>query len=95
MDSKQDGAIPPQRRRRRSGPCAQLSKLFEALPPVPWRRCPRSILYMDQVTTLIEQRMDWMRRNPGDKLPTKTMINHTKDGVLPPPEKKKYRPATW
>ena len=91
MDSKQDGApSAPQAPQR---PCAQLAKLFEALPQVPLEEVPQIDLYMDQVTTLIEQRMDWMRRNPGDKLLTKTMINnYTKDGVLPPPEKKKYSP---
>lgn len=89
MDPKDPGAqTVPQ-----AQPCAELAALFAALPQVPLEEVPQIDLYMDQVTTLIEQRMDWMRRNPGDKLLTKTMINnYTKDGVLPPPEKKKYSP---
>lgn len=48
-------------------------------------------LYMDQVTTFMENNLAPAKRNPDDKVLTKTMINnYTKDGLLPPPAKKKY-----
>lgn len=48
-------------------------------------------LYMDQVTTFMDGNLAPAKRNPDDKILTKTMINnYTKDGLLPPPEKKKY-----
>ena len=49
-------------------------------------------LYMDQVTTFMDERLKKSARNHGeDKLMTKTMINnYTKNQILPPPEKKKY-----
>lgn len=48
-------------------------------------------LYMDQVTTFMDNNLAPAKRNPDDKILTKTMINnYTKDGLLPPPEKKKY-----
>lgn len=52
---------------------------------------PNIDLYMDQVTTFIENRLKDMRRHPDDKVLTKTMINnYTKNNLLPPPVKKKY-----
>lgn len=48
-------------------------------------------LYMDQVTTFVEDRLGVYRRNEDDKLLTKTMINnYTKEGLIAPPVKKKY-----
>lgn len=48
-------------------------------------------LYMDQVTTFVEDRLGIYRRNEDDKLLTKTMINnYTKEGLIAPPVKKKY-----
>jgi DNA-binding transcriptional MerR regulator len=48
-------------------------------------------LYMDQVTTFVEDRLSPYKRNEEDKLLTKTMINnYTKEGLLAPPVKKKY-----
>ncbi len=55
----------------------------EEIPDIP--------LYMDQVTTFMNSRMDYTRRYPEDKILTKTMINnYAKNRLLPPPEKKKY-----
>ncbi len=52
---------------------------------------PNIDLYMDQVTTFIEDELASMRRSPEDKTLTKTMINnYTKNHVLPSPNKKKY-----
>ena len=48
-------------------------------------------LYMDQVTTFMDSHLKDMRRHPGDKVLTKTMINnYAKNNLLPPPVKKKY-----
>ena len=52
---------------------------------------PNIGLYMDQVTSFLEERLKNSTRNPGeDKVLTKTMINnYAKNDLLPPPEKKK------
>ena len=48
-------------------------------------------LYMDQVTTFMENKLAATKRYPDDKLMTKTMINnYTKNRLLPPSLKKKY-----
>ena len=52
---------------------------------------PQIDLYMDQVTTFMEEHLKKTRRHPGDKILTKTMINnYAKNDLLPPPTKKKY-----
>lgn len=53
---------------------------------------PNIDLYMDQVTTFMDNRLRSTTRNPGDdKVLTKTMINnYAKNDLLPSPEKKKY-----
>ncbi|MCY6372296.1 DUF1836 domain-containing protein [Clostridium ganghwense] len=48
-------------------------------------------LYMDQVITLFENKLNHLKRNEDDKILTKTMINnYTKSKILMPPNKKKY-----
>ena len=48
-------------------------------------------LYMDQVTTFMDEHLAACRRTDDDKILTKTMINnYTKNDFLPPPVKKKY-----
>ncbi|WPC44846.1 DUF1836 domain-containing protein [Clostridium sp. JS66] len=48
-------------------------------------------LYMDQVTTFIDDKFSHLKRNEEDTAITKTMINnYTKAGILMPPKKKKY-----
>jgi DNA-binding transcriptional MerR regulator len=52
---------------------------------------PDISLYMDQLTTFIDERMKGYARVKNDKILTKTMINnYTKDNVLPPSIKKRY-----
>ncbi len=52
---------------------------------------PNIDLYMDQVITLFEEKLAHTKRNEGDKLLTKTMINnYAKDKLLMPAKKKKY-----
>ena len=52
---------------------------------------PELELYMDQVTTFMDEHLSAMKRNEEDKILTKTMINnYAKNNLLPPPVKKKY-----
>lgn len=52
---------------------------------------PNIDLYMDQVTTFMEEHLRSSKRYPEDKILTKTMINnYAKNRLLPSPEKKKY-----
>lgn len=52
---------------------------------------PNIDLYMDQVTTFMEEHLQSSKRFADDKILTKTMINnYTKNELLPPPDKKKY-----
>ena len=55
------------------------------------REIPDIDLYMDQVTTFMDEHLKDTRRHPEDKVLTKTMINnYAKNNLLPPPVKKKY-----
>lgn len=48
-------------------------------------------LYVDQITTFLTRHLAKTIRFEDDKIMTKTMINnHTKNHLLPPPDKKKY-----
>lgn len=48
-------------------------------------------LYMDQVTTFMNENLSNNKRTRDDKILTKTMINnYTKNRLIPPPLKKKY-----
>lgn len=52
---------------------------------------PNIDLYMDQVTTFMEEQLASTKRYEGDKILTKTMINnYAKNKLLPSPEKKRY-----
>ncbi len=52
---------------------------------------PSIELYMDQITTLIEEKMSSNKRSEKEKLLTKTMINnYTKEGLLKSIKGKKY-----
>ena len=52
---------------------------------------PNIDLYMDQVTTFMDEHLAACRRTDDDKILTKTMINnYTMNDFLPPPVKKKY-----
>jgi len=52
---------------------------------------PNIDLYMDQVTTFMDEHLKSSKRYSEDKLLTKTMINnYTKNELLPPPMRKKY-----
>lgn len=52
---------------------------------------PNINLYMDQVTTFMDEHLSDGKRREDDKILTKTMINnYTKNDLLPAPVKKKY-----
>ena len=52
---------------------------------------PNIDLYMDQVTTFMDEHLETTKRFEDDQLLTKTMINnYTKNNLLPNPNKKKY-----
>ena len=52
---------------------------------------PNIDLYMDQVTTFMDEHLGQSKRYEDDKVLTKTMINnYAKNNLLPPPVKKKY-----
>ncbi|MDO4633029.1 MAG: DUF1836 domain-containing protein [Eubacteriales bacterium] len=52
---------------------------------------PNIDLYMDQVTTFMDEQLASSKRHADDKILTKTMINnYAKNHLLPSPNKKKY-----
>ena len=54
-------------------------------------KIPEVDLYMDQVTSFVDEHLKKTKRSPEDKALTKTMINnYAKNNLLPPPVKKKY-----
>ena len=68
----------------------KLHNLFESS-VIESSEVPELALYMDQIITLIENSFASDRRNPQDKLLTKTMINnYSKDKLLQPIKGKKY-----
>ncbi len=65
---------------------------FDRIAYIDSNELPQIDLYMDQVTTFIDNRMKQTTRHPEtDKILTKTMINnYAKNNLIPPPVKKKY-----
>ena len=70
----------------------ELEEIFDAFPHIHTNDIPGIDLYMDQVTTFLQDNLRGLSRDPeGDKFLTKTMINnYVKNKVLFPPVKKKY-----
>ena len=73
------------------------TKLMEEImsqPSIKPEEIPNIDVYMDQLTTFMDEHLRAYTRNPErDKVLTKTMINnYTKNKLLPPPHKKKYSP---
>ena len=71
-----------------------LSELLKQLKSIDYIKpedIPNIDLYMDQVTTFMEDNLASTKRHHDDKILTKTMINnYAKNKLLPPPEKKRY-----
>ncbi len=64
---------------------------LDALDYVKPEQIPDIPLYMDQLTTFMDERLEKSKRYPEDKVLTKTMINnYAKNNLLPPPVRKKY-----
>lgn len=69
----------------------EILALFEGMSYIKEERIPDIELYMDQVTSFMEEHLKKTKRYPDDKVLTKTMINnYAKNNLLPPPVKKKY-----
>lgn len=68
-----------------------LEKQLDDLTWVDPDEIPNIDLYMDQVTTFMEDHLEALRRTDNEKILTKTMINnYAKNRLLPPPKRKKY-----
>ncbi len=66
-------------------------KSYLDIEDVTTEKIPNIDLYMDQVTTFIEDSLKGYKRTDEQKIITKTMVNnYTKDKILLPPDKKKY-----
>lgn len=66
-------------------------KSIDSLEEIDLSDIPKIELYMDQVTTFIDDKLKSYKRYSDDKILTKTMINnYTKDKLLPPSNRKKY-----
>lgn len=64
---------------------------LDAMSYIKLEKIPEINLYMDQVTSFMEEHLKKAKRNPEDKALTKTMINnYAKNNLLPPPIRKKY-----
>ncbi len=69
----------------------EILKEISDFPVIQSDEIPGIDLYMDQVTTFMEDHLGAYRRTEDEKILTKTMINnYAKNHLLPPPEKKKY-----
>lgn len=73
---------------------ALVSAILDQLPcmaPIRPDEIPNIDLYMDQVTSFMDDHLQTSRRYEKDKILTKTMINnYAKNKLLPPPVKKRY-----
>lgn len=64
---------------------------LDSLSYVKSAKIPNIELYMEQVTTFMDENLKKAKRFSDDKVLTKTMINnYAKNNLLPPPNKKKY-----
>jgi len=69
----------------------EILKHLESLSHIRPDTIPNIDLYMDQVTTFMDEHLKDTKRYPEDKVLTKTMINnYAKNNLLPAPNKKKY-----
>ena len=70
---------------------AQLQEKLKSIDYVKTEDIPNIGLYMDQVTTFMDEQFEACKRYDDDKILTKTMINnYAKNNLLPSPEKKRY-----
>ena len=70
---------------------AQLQEKLKSIDYVKTEDIPNIGLYMDQVTTFMDEQLEACKRYDDDKILTKTMINnYAKNNLLPAQKKKKY-----
>lgn len=70
---------------------AKLQRKLKSIDYIKTEDIPNIGLYMDQVTTFMEEELKACKRYEEDKVLTKTMINnYAKNNLLPAPERKKY-----
>lgn len=70
---------------------SDILKRLDSISYIKLEKIPEIDLYMDQVTSFMEEHLKKVKRNPEDKALTKTMINnYAKNNLLPPPIRKKY-----
>jgi len=70
---------------------SDILKRLDSISYIKLEKIPEIDLYMDQVTSFMEEHLKKVKRNPEDKVLTKTMINnYAKNNLLPPPIRKKY-----
>ncbi len=70
---------------------ADILRRIASTPHIKPGEVPDIDLYMDQVTTFMDEHLKDTRRHEDDKILTKTMINnYTKKKLLPHPSNKKY-----
>lgn len=68
-----------------------LIRSIQSIDYIPPNDIPNIDLYMDQITTFMDEHLKSSKRFEEDKILTKTMINnYTKNALLPPSDKKKY-----
>lgn len=69
----------------------ELQQKLKSIDYIKTEDIPNIGLYMDQITTFMDDQLQACKRYEDDKILTKTMINnYAKNNLLPPPEKKKY-----
>ena len=73
----------------------ELEEIFDTFPHIHTADIPGIDLYMDQVTTFLQENLRGLSRDPdGDKFLTKTMINnYVKNDLFPSPVRKRYSRA--
>lgn len=70
---------------------AEILARLDSISYIKLDKIPTINLYMDQVTSFMDEHLTKTKRSPEDKALTKTMINnYAKNHLLPPPIKKKY-----
>lgn len=70
---------------------SDILKRLDSISYIKLEKIPEIDLYMDQVTSFMEEHLKKVKRSPEDKALTKTMINnYAKNNLLPPPIRKKY-----
>lgn len=69
----------------------EILKRLDSISYIKLEKIPEISLYMDQVTSFMDEHLSDTKRSPEDKVLTKTMINnYAKNRLLPAPQKKKY-----